>query len=138
MTGPLMAATALVKLARLTGDARMTQLAEETIEQATYLMHHSPGSVCQMLIALDHLLGPSTDLVYVASTAEGKRRAVEHAFSELRPRTLIVLSILLDSGDNSLSSTRLSGLVEGRECIAGAATVLYQCSDGTCQAPIKI
>ncbi|MCY2982464.1 MAG: thioredoxin domain-containing protein [Planctomycetota bacterium] len=137
-SGNAMAATALVKLARLTGDARMKQLAEETIEQASYLMHHSPGSVCQMLIALDHLLGPSTEMVYVTRTADGRRRALEHAFAELRPRTLIVLSILLDSGDNSLSSTRLFGLAEGRENLQGASVVLYQCSDGTCQAPMKI
>ncbi len=134
-SGNAMAATVLVKLAHLTNDARMIQLAEETLKQASALMHQSPASVGQMLIALDHFIGPSTELVYVARDADAKKRALDHAYATLRPRTLIVLA--MDEGElgNSLASSKLSGLVEGRGLAGDASLVLYRCSGGTCQAP---
>jgi len=134
-SGNAMAAMALVKCAHLTHDARMFQLAEATFQQASTLMHHSPGSVGQMLIALDHFLGPSTELVYVAGNTEAKQRAVSHAFGTLRPRTLIVVTIQEPDRSNLMAGTKLSGLVEGRELTGEASLVMYQCSNGTCQTP---
>ena len=134
-SGNAMAATALVKLAHMTNDARMIQLAEETLKQASALMHQSPASVGQMLIALDHFIGPSTELVYVAHDANAKKRALDHAFGTLRPRTLIVLALDEGALGNSLASSKLLGLVEGRGLAGDASLVLYQCSGGTCQAP---
>ena len=134
-SGNAMAAMALVKCAHLTNDARMFQLAEETFQQASPLMHQSPGSVGQMLIALDYFIGPSTELVYVARNPGAKQRAVIHAFGSLRPRTLIVLTHQEPELANSMAGTKLSGLVEGREVNGQASLVMYQCSNGTCQAP---
>ncbi len=134
-SGNAMAATVLVKLATLTNDARMFQLAEETLKQSAPLMHQSPGSVGQMLIALDHYIGPSTELVYLALNPEAKQRALGHAFATFRPRTLIVLTETEQENGNSLSGTRLSGMVEGRELVGEASLVLYQCSHGTCRTP---
>ena len=134
-SGNAMAATALIKLANLTNEPRMFQLAEETLQQALPLMKQSPGSVGQMLIALDHFIGPSTELVYVARNAEAQRRALGHAFAMSRPRTLIVLSHEQSEHGNTLFGTRLSGMVEGRKIVNDATLVLYRCSDGTCQAP---
>jgi uncharacterized protein YyaL (SSP411 family) len=113
----------------------MIELAEETLKQASALMHQSPASVGQMLIALDHFIGPSAELVYLARDADAKQRALEHAFGMLRPRTLIVLA--LDQGEvgNSLASSRLTGLVEGRGLAGDASLVVYRCSGGTCQSP---
>ncbi|MEQ1830932.1 MAG: thioredoxin domain-containing protein, partial [Pirellula sp.] len=137
-SGNAMAAMALVKCAHLTNDPRMFQLAEETFQQASSLMHHSPGSVGQMLIALDHFLGPSTELVYVAGNTKAKQKAVAHAFGMLRPRTLIVLTHQEPELGNSMAGTRLSKLVEGRELTGEASLVMYACSNETCQAPETI
>ena len=137
-SGNAMAAMALVKCAHLTNDAHMFQLAEETFQQASPLMHHSPGSVGQMLIALDYFLGPSSELVYVARNPEAIQKAVAHAFGTLRPRTLIVLTRQEPETGNSMAGTKLSGLVEGRVLTDEASLVMYQCSDGTCQAPETI
>ena len=133
-SGNAMAAMALVKCAHLTNDARMYQLAEESFRQALPLMQHSPGSVGQMLIALDYFVGPSTELVYVARHPEAKQRAVAHAFGQLRPRTLIVLTLQEPELGNSIADTKLSDLVEGRQLSGEASLVMYQCSNGTCQA----
>lgn len=137
-SGNAMAATALVKLAHLTNDARMIQLAEETLKQTSALMHQSPASVGQMLIALDHFIGPSTELVYVAHDADAKKRALDHAFGTLRPRTIFVLALDEGAIGNSLAGSRLSGLVEGRGLVGDASLVLYQCSGGTCRAPVVL
>ena len=134
-SGNAMAATALVKLAQLTNDSRLIQLAEETIQQAAYLMHHSPGSVCQMLMALDHYIGPSEELVYVACSNETKKHAFEHAFSILRPRSIVVISVEESGRENSLSDSRMSSHIKGRKRIENASAVLFQCSGGACKPP---
>ncbi len=134
-SGNAMAATALIKLANLTNEPRTFQLAEETLKQALPLMHQSPGSVGQMLIALDHYIGPNTDLVYVARNPEAQRRALAHAFATPRPRTLVVLSHEESEHGNTLSGTKLSGMVEGRRIANDATLVLYRCSNGICKAP---
>ena len=134
-SGNAMAATALVKLAHLTNDARMFQLAEETLKQAAPLMHQSPGSVGQMLIALDHFIGPNTELVYVARNPEAQWRAVAHAFATLRPRTLVAISQENTELGNTLSGTKLSNLVQGRKLSGDASLLLYQCVSGTCSSP---
>ena len=134
-SGNAMAATALVKLAHLTNDARMFQLAEETLKQAATLMHQSPGSVGQMLIALDHFIGPNTELVYVARNPEAQVRALTHAFATLRPRTLVAISQENTELGNTLFNTKLSGLIQGRGLSGDASLLLYQCTNGTCNAP---
>ena len=133
-SGNAMAATVLVKLARLTNDPRMFQLAEETLQQASTLMHHSPGSVPQMLIALDHFIGPSSEFVYIARDAHAKQRAILHAYSALIPRTIVALT-QDDGGTNSLSDTVMSDLVLGRRLDKDKSLMLYRCSGGACQTP---
>ena len=134
-SGNAMAATTLVKLAHLTNDVRMFQLAEETLKQAATLMHQSPGSVGQMLIALDHFIGPNTAMVYVARNPEAQKRAFAHAFATLRPRTLVAISHENTELGNTLFNTKLSGLVQGRTLSGDASLLLYQCTNGTCNAP---
>ena len=137
-SGNAMAATALVKLARLTNEPRFVRLAEETLLQASYLMHHSPGSVCQMLLALDHFIGPSVERIYVARNIKEIPQAIRHAFSSLRPRSVTVVSHEDSDGGNSLSGTRVASLVEGRGLGESESLLLYQCSNGACQLPESI
>ena len=137
-SGNSMAATALVRLARLTNDPHLIQLAQETIHQASYMMHHSPGSVCQMLLALEHYIGPSVDWIYVSKTPEGIQQAIGHAFATLRPRSIVLVSHEQSDGRNSLSGSKVSSLVEGRKLGENESVVLYQCIDGACTLPVCI
>ena len=85
-SGNAMAALALVKLAKLTGDERYLTAAEKTMQACVELMQRYPSGTAQMLLAVDLYLGPTYELVFAgdegaesqAVLADLQRRFLPH------------------------------------------------------------
>ena len=84
-SGNSMAATALVRLGKLCGRQDYIQAASETLELAAGFMEQAPSATGQMLIALDMLLGPMSEIVILGDPSESDTTAV---LSELRRKYL--------------------------------------------------
>jgi uncharacterized protein YyaL (SSP411 family) len=65
-SGNGMAATVLLKLARLTGRTDFQQTGEQTLQLVSDLLAESPLAVGQSLLALDFLLGPMIECVLIS------------------------------------------------------------------------
>ena len=77
-----MAATGLLRLAALTGRARLRDRAEKTLSVFAGLMADSPTGTGQMLAALDFLLGPAKEVAVV-----GAGGAADRVLASLRERS---------------------------------------------------
>ena len=70
-SGNAMAASALLRLGRLTGRTAYLDAAGRTLAAARSVMERTPTGAAQMLIALDLWLGPASELVLVGGGDEG-------------------------------------------------------------------
>jgi uncharacterized protein YyaL (SSP411 family) len=129
-SGASMAATALLRLAKLTGRADLWRRAEAALQAARGLLQGHPLAAGQMLIALDFYLGPVDEIAVIGdpSAAETKRvlRAVRGGF---RPHQVTALQA--PSASESAKTVPLLA-----EKIALGAVTTYVCRDFACQAPL--
>ncbi|MEN0109754.1 MAG: thioredoxin domain-containing protein [Planctomycetota bacterium] len=127
--GASLAATALVKLAKLTGSETYAAAAERTLRAAGPLMQKAPTAMGQMLAAYDLWRGPSTELVLlgVGPDAEGIAARLRRTY---QPR--VVLAGRIGPCEHS---ARLASVFEGKSSINGEAT-LYVCRDHACEEPV--
>jgi uncharacterized protein YyaL (SSP411 family) len=75
-SGNAMAATALVRLAALTGRDDLRTAGRATLESVQYVMEQAPMAAGQSLVALDFLLAPCREFAVVAGTDAEEYRAV--------------------------------------------------------------
>jgi uncharacterized protein YyaL (SSP411 family) len=130
-SGNSLAATALVRLGKLTGRADYLDAAEESIRAATGVMQQSPTAAGQMLIAMDLLLGPTEEIVVLgdlenAATAE----AIALLQSRFQPNKVVALR---SSAATGLSV--LDPIFAGKTALPDPPTV-FVCENFACQAPI--
>lgn len=126
--GNSLAATALIRLGKLTGNANYLDAANQTLIAASSLMGKAPGAMGQMLVALDLQLGSTRELVLVGPTATAEPLLAEIRGSYL-PRC--ILAGRLTEGSQS---QRLTDLFAGKQAINGEPT-LYVCEGQSCQEP---
>ena len=129
-----MAATALVRLGKLCGRQDYMQAASETVELAAGLMEQAPQAMGQMLIALDMVLGPMSEIVILGDPMETDTSAV---LNDLRRRYLpnCVVSCRANAGPGT-DPRPLDPLFAGREFKMPSPTV-YVCENFTCRAPVQ-
>ena len=127
--GNSLAATALVRLGKLTGDARYLEAAGGTLSAASKFMQRAPAAVGQMLSALDLYLGPTKELVLVGEGPQAQRLA-----DDLRGRYLprAVLAGRIAPGHESPLA---EALFAGKRAVDGEPT-LYVCENFACQEPV--
>jgi uncharacterized protein YyaL (SSP411 family) len=125
-----MAATALVRLAKFTGDARYQTGAERTLQAGVGYMRQAPTAMGQSLIALDLELGPTYELVLAG--AAGKPTTVQ-ATAALRRRFFPNKVLAAAAAD---PPQLLAALLTGKDPAAAEPT-LYICEGFTCQAPVR-
>ena len=142
-SGNSLAATALLKLARLTGRTDLEAKAVATLEMMSGLMNRIPLAAGQSLIALDFLLGPTHEVVLVEgpsrnqeSGGRSQEENVAGILGELHQRFVpnkVVHRREATTTDESLPlSTRpmLSGKLAVNDDVS-----LYICRFGTCEQP---
>jgi uncharacterized protein YyaL (SSP411 family) len=133
-SGNSLAAMALLRLGKLLGRRDYLDAAERTLATAAGVMERAPTAAGQMLLALDHYLGPARELVLVGdfSQREGKA-ALETVQSRFLPRTVFAARGK-GGGDRAEQFSALNAIFEGRQT-QDRQVALYVCEDFSCQAP---
>jgi uncharacterized protein YyaL (SSP411 family) len=138
-SGNAMAATALLRLGKLTGNTDYLESAGRTLSVAKSVMERSPTGAGQMLIALDMWLGPMQELVLIGGDDEsGNRQLHDLLRRSYRPNAVIAYRPgrpRKASDPPDRRSPRLEPLFSGRTAVGGQPT-LYICENFACQAPI--
>ena len=135
-SGNGMAATALIRLGKLTVRTEYLESANRAILVGLPTIERSPMAAGQLLIALDMWLGPMRELVLVGGANEAENQAM---LGELRGAHLPNVVIAYRPGESLEAHTRapiLDPLFAGRTAIAGQPT-LYVCENFSCQAPVS-
>ena len=131
-SGNSMAATALLRLAKLTGRSDLFEAARSTLESAVGVMQNSAMAAGQMLVATDMLFGPTKEIAIVASTAEEVHAAANGLHRQFVPNR--VIAGRHEAQDHQ--SPHLNPLFEGKEAVEGEPFV-FVCENFACQAPVQ-
>ena len=132
-SGNAMAATALTRLAKLTGEERYESAARQTMLATAELLVRAPSAVSQMLIAVDFQWGPTCEMVLAGDLEQESSRAV---LADLQSRFLPNKVLALAGPESKETSPALAGLLRGKSMLGDAPT-LYVCEGFTCQAPAQ-
>jgi uncharacterized protein len=124
-----LAATALIRLGKLTGDHKYSDAAVGTMSAAAGLMQQAPTAMGQMLLAVDVHIGPTYEMVLVGQTSSSDTK---QALRDLRRRYLPNKVLAAALGSNK-PPTILEELLSGRT--AGNEPTLYVCEGFSCQEP---
>jgi uncharacterized protein YyaL (SSP411 family) len=131
-SGNAMAATALLRLAALTGRDDFADTGRETLQSVHVVLEQAPMAAGQSLIALDFLLGPTREFAVLAGTDPTEHRvALETIAGHFLPHKVVAPAVAETAG-------RLAGttpLLADRTARGGRVTT-YICERLACQAPI--
>ncbi len=129
-SGNAMAATALLRLSKLTGRPRDAAKGEETLKTYRSLMADTPMGAGQMLVALDFWLGPVEEIAVVGAKASPSvREVLKELRGKFRPNRVLAFH---DPADGPAPAE--VKLLEGKPAL-GDVTV-YVCRDFACRAPL--
>ena len=128
-SGSGMAATALLRLGKLTGRTDFLEAAQRTVQTATELMQQSATGAGQLLIALDMHLGPFYEIALIADQPEDLRQATESLRGEYLPNRVVAVGL------GPTSSAHLRPLLQGKDT-SGGSPAIYACEGFRCQQPV--
>jgi uncharacterized protein YyaL (SSP411 family) len=135
-SGNSMAATALVRLGKLTGRSDYLDAAVGSMRFAAGLMSRYPTAAGQMLIALDWHLGPTYEIAILGDLSQSEtRQATRELFRRFLPNKVVAFrshrSHVAALSPNRTES--LDALFAGKEVHAQPA--VYICENFACQSP---
>lgn len=131
-SGNAMAATGLLRLAKLTGRRDLAAKAEQTLHLCAGLMAERPLGTGQMLIGLDFWLGPVQEFAVVGDPDEAEtRRVLRAVHGGFRPDKVVALRPRLGLPEEA---ELLLPLLAGKQ--AKGAVTTYICQNFTCQSPL--
>jgi len=126
-----LAATALIKLAVLTGRRQYREAADGAIAATMPIAARAASAVSQSLLAADWSIGPTEELVVVGDTAGEPGRGLLAAIrGRFRPRSLTVARPAATAGGGPLDPL-FAGRTAGDEGLR-----LFRCSGGRCELPL--
>lgn len=128
-SGNGMAATAMLRLATLSGDETFRSSAQKTLEYFASFMKRHPLAAGQMLIAVDWLLGPRQERVLTLGATPSENATA----CRLLAQHYAPLAVRWIRQDNAKSASILDSLANGKVC--QNEPVLYVCEAFACQAP---
>jgi uncharacterized protein YyaL (SSP411 family) len=131
-SGNAMAATALARLAALTGRSDLDDLARSTLRAVHLLLQKAPTAAGQSLIALDFVLAPAREYAVIAGESPDEFRSALAAIAErFEPNKVVAPA----PGAVSDELSKLVPLLADRPSKDGRVTT-YICEHFTCQAPV--
>jgi uncharacterized protein YyaL (SSP411 family) len=131
-SGNGMAATALVRLGALTGKDELTQAGRSAVESVQLVLEREPSAAGQSVIALDFLLGPTSELAVISGDDPAEFRAVLEAIATpFRPHKVVAPA----SPGQTERLAAMIPLLDGRPAREGRTTT-YLCEQSVCQAPV--
>lgn len=129
-SGNAMAATGLLRLAKLTGKRELEEKAAAALRLSRGLMAERPIGCGQMLLALDFYLGSVQEFAVVGDPAqEETKRVLRTVRGQFRPNKVVALK----SPDDD-TAERTIPLLAGKKTTGSVTT--YICQDLACQAPL--
>lgn len=132
-SGNSMAATALLRLGKLTGNQELLEAAEQTLQVAMKVMQQSPSAAGQMLIALDFWMSEIPEIVLIGNlqTAE-MADLLQQLHQNYFPNRVIACR-----DPDSLPETDgvLDAVFQGKLPVAETPT-LFVCKNYACQQPV--
>jgi uncharacterized protein YyaL (SSP411 family) len=134
-SGNAMAATALARLAALTGRADLEDLARRTIQSVKLVLEKAPTAAGQSLIALDFLLGRTKEIAVVAGNDRGE---LVEVLRRIRGRFLphaVVAPTAPEEGERA-EAARIVPLLADRPA-RGGKTTIYVCENFACREPVS-
>ncbi len=133
-SGNAMMATALLRLAKITGRDDFRQSAEGTLRSGQALMEKSPMAAGQMLLALDFHLGPTPEIVILGdSTSAETTSAIAALHRQFIPNKIVIQHDTSQAGE---IPEILAPLLRGKHASAGAQPTVFVCEHATCQPPV--
>ena len=131
-SGNGMAATALLKLGRITGRADLEEPAYRTLESLSGVMAEQPRAAGQALLALDFHLGQTPEIVLFDGDNVAETDDLLHKLnSKFLPNKVVVRS---PDGAPHKVPDALQPLLADRTAVDGQLTA-YVCEHGTCGLP---
>jgi hypothetical protein len=132
-SGNSLAATVLLRLAKITGREDYRRGAIGTIRAGQSLIERYPSAAGQLLLALDYHLGPTPELVLVGDRKHSSWTSLTNTVQQtwLPRRTLIIH----DTNESVPDDSPLAEILRGKTAVNGEPT-LYVCEGFTCQAPV--
>ncbi|MEZ5939938.1 MAG: thioredoxin domain-containing protein [Planctomycetaceae bacterium] len=127
-SGNGMAATVLLKLARLCDRDDYRVAAEQALKSISGLLNESPLAAGQSLIALDFLMGPAYECVLLDGTEESADKLETALWSTFLPRTVVARR-------RDVTPEVISHLFENRSPTTQSQA--YVCEASTCQQPMS-
>jgi uncharacterized protein YyaL (SSP411 family) len=131
-SGNAMAATALQRIARLTGRTDLADKAATTLRLYRALLSEHPLSAAQMLIALDFQLGPVDEVAVVGDpSAEDTRRVLRALGNTFAPDRVTAFKPAAGSAE----ADEAVPVLQGKSAVGGGVTT-YVCRNFACAAPL--
>ena len=132
-SGNAMAATALARLAALTGRADFDGLARSTLQAVQLLMEKAPSAAGQSLIALEFALAPSREFAVIAGADPVEfRRAMVAIHDRFQPHKVVAPA---PPGRSEAGLAEVVPLLKARPALEARVTT-YICENFACQAPV--
>ncbi len=132
-SGNSLAATVLLRLAKLTGRADFRRAAIGTIRAGQSLIERYPSAAGQLLLALDYYLGPTPEIVLVGDRKHDSWVRLSQGLRTMwLPRRALVIH---DTNESVPDDSPLAEILRGKGAVNGEPT-LYICEGFTCQAPV--
>jgi uncharacterized protein YyaL (SSP411 family) len=130
-SGNAKAATALLRLAKLTGRQDLWQKAEQTLRLFQAVMAGNPMAGGQLLIALDFYFGPVQEVAVVGDpTTQDTQRVLRAVRKKFAPNRVVAFK---PAGD-SAKAEKAVPLLAGKS--ASGAVTTFLCENFACQAPL--
>jgi hypothetical protein len=131
-SGNAVSAMNLLRLARMTGDGRLEQKAERIGDVFAGTIQQGPSAVVVYLTLLDHLLGPSHEIVIAGKQDSPAVQAINRALSGCFAPNKVV--ILVPEGKDAAVITKIAPFTAPFKGEKGKA-LIYVCTDRSCQKP---
>lgn len=133
-SGNSVAASVLLKLSRITGEALWEQRARETFEAYSYALNAQPTGFSSLLSAFDFAIGPSSEIVIVWDFKQSEAEPfIREIFGVFLPNKIV----LLKSGDAAGELVeRLAPFTKEQKTLNGKTTV-YVCQNYACELPVS-
>ena len=131
-SGNNLAATALLKLGRLTSRRDFEDKAVAVLEMMSGTLSRVPMAAGQALIALDFHLGPTREIVFCDGESHSDADAAWHALH----RRFLPNKLALRMSASADAPSPLEPLLAGKTAVGGQVTA-YLCERGACQEPLS-
>ena len=132
-SGNAMAATGLLRLARLCGGTRPGDAVEEVLRLGVGVVRHSALAASQLLNALDMYLGPTSEVVVLGDANDpATSRALQSFRRRFVPNHVLACR---DASRPAAASSLLDPLFAGKVAAGTASPTVFVCEDFACQSP---